>query len=127
MNPRIEARVKEHGEDLKHLFHLPAETDPVSLCRKLRRLEREAEAIALQGCNGPEFAEGEEDERIAAVLAKLEKVLGFRRQGIPVFFNGDPRGYALKIDDGWLRESGEHQLYRDWGGYGILAPDLTEG
>jgi hypothetical protein len=83
---------------------------------------------------------------------------------VPVFLNGDPRGYALKIRDEWmhkaqtLRRDGEPvytgpdpetwihrnhsfsvahalehegyrlepvQLHRDWGGYGILAPDLS--
>jgi hypothetical protein len=37
------------------------------------------------------------------------------------YCNGDPRGYALKID----LQVGE-ELHRDWGGYGIIAPDLSE-
>jgi len=36
----------------------------------------------------------------------------------------DPRGYALKLDDEWTRANAPH-IHRDWGGYGILAPDLT--
>ncbi len=48
-----------------------------------------------------------------------------RKPLVPVFFNGDPRGYTLKIRDEYARE---HQLkiHRDWGGYGIIAPDLSE-
>jgi len=42
---------------------------------------------------------------------------------IPVFFNSDPRGYALKIKDDYTRDI---TIYRDWGGYGILAPDFSE-
>lgn len=38
-----------------------------------------------------------------------------------VWFNGDPRGYALKVD---LRDG--ETLHRDWGGYGIIAPDLSD-
>lgn len=53
---------------------------------------------------------------------------------VPVFLNRDPRGYALKIDDQWIRDratristNGEtYPLHTDWGGYGIIAPDLSE-
>lgn len=38
-----------------------------------------------------------------------------------VWINGDPRGYALKVD---LRPG--ESLHRDLGGYGIIAPDLSE-
>jgi len=37
-----------------------------------------------------------------------------------VFINGDPRGYALKIKDEFVREN-NLTIYQDWGGYGILA------
>lgn len=37
----------------------------------------------------------------------------------------DPRGYALKIRDEWMAKH-ETALHRDWGGYGIIAPDLSE-
>jgi len=47
------------------------------------------------------------------------------RAVVPVRLNRDPRGYALKIDDAWMREHNV-ALHRDWGGYGIIAPDLTE-
>lgn len=43
--------------------------------------------------------------------------------------NGDPRGYALKLDDAWTRQYNRtttgDRLHSDMGGYGILAPDLT--
>ncbi len=60
-----------------------------------------------------------------------------RKPLVPVFLNRDPRGYALKIDDAWMAEHGnatDHpsksptavcRLHRDWGGYGIIAPDLS--
>ena len=45
---------------------------------------------------------------------------------VPVFINLDPRGYALKIDDEWMREHKQPlgHLHQDWGGYGILAPEI---
>ena len=47
-----------------------------------------------------------------------------RKPLVPVFVNRDPRGYALKIDDAWMGAQ-KAVLHRDWGGYGILAPDLS--
>lgn len=45
---------------------------------------------------------------------------------IDLHINTDPRGYALKIDDTVMR-SGTYdtvKLDRDWGGYGILSPQI---
>jgi len=159
-------RIRQHGEALLAIFPKATEQDPVKLCKRLRRLEADASAIGLRLCNGPEYAEGEDDAACDAVLAKVNKLLGnFReyqpktgakcgcRRGVqrdncpscegtgyaidfaairnrsplvPVFINRDPRGYALKINDDWMRAT-DCRLHRDWGGYGIIAPDLTEG
>ena len=43
---------------------------------------------------------------------------------VPVFLNRDPRGYALKISDEWMRNNPK-ALPCDWGGYGIIAPDMN--
>lgn len=48
-----------------------------------------------------------------------------RKPLVPVFVNLDPRGYALKINDEWMRANSV-TLHSDWGGYGIIAPDLTD-
>ena len=69
--------VTKHGEQLKALFRLPAEVDPVTLCRKLRRLEARGAAFALRLCNGPEFeTEEAEDREAEAILAKVNTLLG---------------------------------------------------
>lgn len=49
-----------------------------------------------------------------------------RKALVPVFLNRDPRGYSLKIPDEYVSEH-ELDIHRDWGGYGILAPDFEEG
>jgi len=88
-----------------------------------------------------------------------------RRPLVPIFLNCDARGYAIKIDDEWMKRARvlthdgqsvyigtepeawihkhhsysfdhackfegyavEHlKFHSDWGGYGILAPDLSE-
>ena len=125
MNAKTKAAVIKHGENLLKVFPRASERDPVELCRKLRRLESRGAALGLRMCNGPEYPEGEEDKITVNILAKVDTLLNFKASGVPVFVNRDPRGYALKIDDKWLQEH-KPALYSDWGGYGIIAPDLTE-
>jgi len=97
-----------------------------ALCRLERRASRDAERV----CNGDiqRSYPGQElyDRRI---LDAVNALTGFRSQGIPVFLNGDPRGYALKIEDAWTRANDtgpEIRLERDMGGYGLLAPTAYE-
>lgn len=134
---RMYERIRRHSDNLLAIFPEATERDPVNLCRKLRKLEREAAAIGLRLCNGPEHAEGEADTLCAAVLAKVNTLLGNGqgRRHVPIFINQDPRGYALKIDNIWMASKLSRRaysvaapitkLFRDWGGYGIIAPDLS--
>ena len=130
MNAKTKAAIVKHGENLKAVFGLDKNTDPVKLCKALRKLERKGAALALRGCNGPEYASEEaEDAAYVVVLAQVEKLLNVGKAGVPVFCNQDPRGYCLKIRAEWMREHFEltRRLHQDLGGYGIIAPDLTNG
>lgn len=131
-------RIRKHGENLLAIFPRAQERDPVMLYKKLRRLESQAAQIGLRMCNGPEYREGEAWEAKERILRKVQVLLGYSTvlgcDGyVPVFIDCDPRGYALKIDSDWMRDAGgtkrpvRELLHRDWGGYGIIAPDLTEG
>ena len=117
---RMTERIEKHGADLNGIFKTKFGNDELS--RKVRRLEVKAAKVALDYCNGDLEADGKEylEERL---LAQLDKVLNFSAQGIPVFFNGDPRGYTLKINDDYVRAN-NLDIHRDWGGYGILAPEF---
>ena len=146
-------QIEAHGRNLLALFPNAIERDPVALCKKLRRLEAKASRITTDYCNG-DFDAGENGEKLDAaldpILAKVNAILGNNEQypvlNVPVFINRDPRGYALKIADGWMRKSREDwdryiakqgkraitesywallRFHRDWGGYGILAPEIT--
>ena len=111
------SRIKKHGDTLKNIFNL--NIDSVKLCKKLFKLEREAQRLALLYCN-----EGIEiDEEVNQILIKVSKILNTNINNI--FFNGDPRGYALKFDEKFIKD--KDIIHRDWGGYGIVAPDLSEG
>lgn len=105
------------------IYRDATERDPVKLCKAMRKLEAQGHAIALRLCNGPEFPGGEDavDRRCEVILAKVHAILG--STGPRVFLNRDPRGYALKIHDRYVTEAGI-PIHRDWGGYGIIAPEI---
>lgn len=112
----------------------------------LLKLEREAHDSATAQCNGEAYngqpfrpswnEEGEESDSTPwedykrSVSERVALALGHSHKHPPAgfFFNSDARGYALKIDcdspDGaaliW-----SCKLHTDWGGYGILSPEIT--
>jgi hypothetical protein len=114
-------RVYKHGEHLNEIFH--TDLEPVQLAKKVHRLETIAHRLAEDYCNGLIESDDWHDIKEEKVLRSLDKLLRFTEQGIPVIMNGDPRGYALKIDDAYIREH-NITIYRDFGGYGILAPEF---
>ena len=130
MKPETELRVKRHGEQLKAFFNLPMSVNPVSLCRKLRRLENKASKIMVDRCNGvDDTVEGERQhlKGLMSIEKQLDKLLSFKDKGIPVFMNHDPREYIIKIDDNYTKLRRDiTPIHMDFGGYGIIAPDLTE-
>lgn len=121
---KMAQRIIAHGETLRRMFPATADEDPIALCKRLCLLEGQANRGAVRLCNG-EIEQDDWERMSARFLARLETILEFIAAGIPCFINGDPRGYALKIDCEWsgVADSGIH---RDWGGYGIIAPDLRE-
>lgn len=115
MKPETLARVQQHGNNLLRIFPNATEQDPINLCRKLRRLEAKAHLAAEEYCNGKLDSFGWIDASVK-VVNKVRDLLGSDR----AWANADPRGYALKVD----LLPGE-RLHTDWGGYGIIAPDLN--
>jgi len=122
-------RIYEHAENLNQIFpDLGIEGDyaaHIKLCKRLRRLENRAHAIQERICNGElDLTDNLSDELDQRLLSSLDKIINFKKAGISVFINGDPRGYALKIDDEYVKEH-NLDIHQDWGGYGIIAPDLS--
>lgn len=123
-------RIAKHGENIRRLFDMPEGTDTISLCKVLRRLENKAEQIGLDMCNVG-ISEEEQEKRINAVKLNFNKIMVKYKSrnfdSIPFFVNLDPRGYALKIKEEWIRDyrAKGNGIETDWGGYGIIAPDLT--
>ena len=141
MTPKQHAAIERHGRQLLAIFPDADERDPVKLCKRLRRLEGEGHRFAERCCNHP--IDDEVRERvIASILRRVRKLLGDHEGR--VWLNGDPRGYALKInlrDCEWCGGAGDaayddaakcevchgvgrERLATDWGGYGIIAPEI---
>ena len=108
-------RIEKHGRQLLEIFPDADEQDPVKLCKKLRRIEARVDRAACGYANGT-TSEAQFEAVADAVYIQLRNLLRSDR----VWINSDPRGYALKVN----LADGE-ELHRDWGGYGIIAPDLS--
>ena len=97
----------------------------------LLKQEQEAHKKAEDYCNG--LINSEEWEAVQdSITERVQKQ--FNNQLVGFFVNGDPRGCALKIDDAVMRSGsikGTESRYatvgisQDWGGYGLLAPEIT--
>jgi len=94
-------------------YHGPA------VYRLLHRVETRLHRIAEEYCNG---TCGEEtwDRECSRANVGVRRAMGCLPLGI--FFNSDCRGYALKLDNDKVKLP--EGLSRDWGGYGILAPEF---
>ena len=124
MNAQQKDKIIAHGENLLAIFPNAKEQDPLKLCKKLRRIETAASKNAEDYCN--ELIDCDQWSTSAADYKRnVIDLLGFP-EGMdycPVMVNGDPRGYALKLDDKLTRALW-HNICQDMGGYGILAPDI---
>ena len=116
-----------HGNNLNAIFNTGLE--PIELCKKLHRLELKAHKIATDYCNGDNGITSENiDSHTEPILKSAKKILfsnypDMNKTDI-IFFNGDARGYTLKISDKFIRGN-NYSIHTDWGGYGILAPDFN--
>ena len=109
----------EHIAKINDLFNTCINDDDFY---DLQRLEDEAHSIAEYYCEH-NYTEKELENDEAYILNKLCNILGIQSHQA-IFWNRDPRGYALKIDDEFMRDNAR-DFYRDWGGYGIIAPTFT--
>lgn len=117
-------QIEKHGNNLNQIFNTGL--DNITLCKKLHSLERKAHDLCIIECNtGKDM-----DNYLDKIMLKVHKILFPNKESInkelvkAVFLNGDPRGYALKIKSEYVA-SNNLDIYKDWGGYGIIAPDFS--
>lgn len=90
----------------------------------IKQLEHKANDWAVDACNG-DITDDEYEHREVYVTSEVKRLFGGK---VPhgFFYNGDPRGYSLKLDNEAYNASHPNKLpinYQDWGGYMILAPE----
>ena len=123
MNAKQREAILMHGLCLQRHFGNGSTGGPVTLCKALRRWETKMHRLAEDICNGVGDPD-KVDQAADRAVKKITKLLPALPEHA-IVINMDPRGYALKIDDGYMHTAEIDTLNRDWGGYGILAPDLT--
>jgi hypothetical protein len=115
--------IEKHGKNLLVIFPNAIEKDPVKLCKKLLRLENKLHWYATEYCNGNLNGDDMGWNIVASkIVGKVAKILNSK--DIDIMTNADCRGYSLKINAGVVRAKNLN-IYRDFGGYGIIAPDFT--
>ncbi len=115
-------RKQEHAQWKENHIKALQSLGFVGSFRHLRTLENRAHYDAERYCNG-EITEEQSDASDKAITAAVQKAFGGT---LPAGFmiNGDPRGYALKIDAEHKGGTIPDGMIKDWGGYGILAPEF---
>ena len=111
--------IEQHGTNLLGIFPNAKEQEPVKLCKKLRRYENKATILITACCNGTEPADFE--QQLSTIKKSVVNLLGSPADDV-LFINDDPRGYSLKLTSEF---SADKNIMRDWGGFGIIAPDFT--
>lgn len=122
----ITARRVAHHKAMESLVRgAPKTGQGHKMWQALRKAEGIAHRAAEQYCNG-EIGEMEWESVVSDVTRRVVKQLGCVPDGFTV--NADPRGYALKIrgrdasyEGGFIPVGME----TDWGGNGILAPEIN--
>lgn len=132
---KMYANIEAHGNNLNTIFNTGL--NPIELCKKLNRIERKAHNATTCLCNTntlhlmelnkhtgydvKQTTEAEQDKYFENIKKQLIKILG-KEVEEHFFINYDPRGYALKLKSEFCEEK---KIYKDFGGYGIIAPDFT--
>lgn len=117
----IQRRRVNHHRALESLaYQVNCETPGLALWRQLRRIESWLSIYSVKYCNG-DIDTGKWEAIKDQAQNRLSRVFGGR---IPdgIFINGDPRGYALKLDNEKVQLP--EGMEKDWGGYGILAAEI---
>lgn len=110
-----------HTVNLSKIFDISIE-QVSKIYPRLKRIESEGHRLAERYCNG-DIDNVEYDNSINKLQNRLKLLFPINEKYKLIQFNGDPRGYYLKISDEYVKQH-DLTIYRDWGGYGIICPDF---
>ncbi len=118
-------RLEKHYNSLEKLYNLcgGGKLTGRKLSYKLLVLLQRAHRLTTAQCNGEGNYEAQESE-LNKIESEVKALFNDNLNGF--FINGDPRGYALKLDNS-KKNCVDYKaagLHTDFGGYGILAPEI---
>ena len=118
-------QLERHYNTLSQLaeYYSGSLTDGKKLSLRLLKLENAAHKITTDQCNG-DGNQAEQEQELTAIMEQVKKLFPYIQH---LFINGDARGYAIKLKEveaRKLRDAGIN-IHNDWGGYGILSPEIT--
>lgn len=110
--------INKYEKGIKECFKLSSEE-----MQRLYYIEEKLHFLNERACERDLTTEEEEEKEKLKQEAK--KILNYSDA---IVFNNDPRGYSLKLAPEVTEEAIARGFYilKDWGGYGILAPDFEE-
>ena len=126
--------IQRHGDNLNAIFNTGL--DSIRLSKKLHSLEKKAHFATTCLCNTntldlmelsrynqevEQATEEQQNKFFDAIRKKVVNILGEKSKDM-FFINFDPRGYALKLKSEFVKDL---NIYKDFGGSGIIAPDFT--
>ena len=111
--------IAEHINDINKLFDASLNRDGYDF---LLQLEEVAHNKAEQWCDHG-YSDQEREAYEKYIIGLICDVLDIEGHEA-IIFNGDPRGFTLKICSDFVRDA-RSNIYRDMGGYGIFAPDFA--
>lgn len=131
-----ERRIRKEYSKLSPIYHAMGMgvAGDVQQMKRLATIEKSLHQYAEREC-----CEAISDKVQRRMDARREAWLVEVRAMLPlvadhIFANGDPRGWALKLSDEFMRgqygldpDSPINRLQRDWGGYGLLCPSAQLG
>lgn len=120
-------RLEKHYAALQSLYEVcgGGTMTGKKLSLKLLQFENWAHQITTNQCNGT-GNEAEQEKELEFIETSVNAYFNYKLQGF--FINGDARGYALKIKDEFFKPGAIYEsipLHKDFGGYGILAPEIN--
>jgi hypothetical protein len=124
------ARIDKHIEQLRAIFPALRTRAAHDIRGVLALQERLAHRAAERLCDDSSYGNDAYERAVASLKIELRRFLGLDENKVRVIVNSDPRGHALKIDDGDIRKLRDEGVVdfdrRDWGGYGIIWPDFDD-
>ena len=113
---------QQHLKNLSEIFDLDLEF----LKRRygsLVQMETRGHKLAEDYCNGDIDSDmwDKHLDLFSKAIQEFFKDAKNRKAVQNIRFNGDPRGYFLKLEDSFVRDN-KIIIETDWGGYGILCP-----